>query len=359
MGQDVFKSGGEAKGALGIGTDGNIMGEMMNLIAFYKENDVIEKTQTGTKKVEKTVDGETVTEEEPVYDNHYPVTALDISAVEEDMADALYRQFVVSGFSAEGSQQARYENEAGTFGGILGLSKAKMESTSGDIGSMVYENYIKNSLKSKESLDQQDMMFLANIQQKLNLSGEKGAELMQEAQKKILLDQGDYIFSDPKPEMIKAYREKCNGMGMEMQEDVGIPMERLEFMFVVEIEAAIEAGEITPESAELLTEIQESLGLSSDDCERVMVGIVERKTQSGLSKIRGEILRGREENCIPEIKQVLKYSSFAGGEVDGVKVDEETANKIFNIYDSMDTSDENIDEINKNKEVLKITVGLA
>lgn len=77
----------------------------MNLIAFYKENDVIEKTQTGTKKVEKTVDGETVTEEEPVYDNHYPVTALDISAVEEDMADALYRQFVVSEFSAEGSQQ--------------------------------------------------------------------------------------------------------------------------------------------------------------------------------------------------------------------------------------------------------------
>ena len=73
----------------------------MNLIDFYKENDIREKKQTGTKKVEKTVDEETVTEEVPIYEYTYPITALSMSAIEGEMADALYRQFVVGGFTAQ------------------------------------------------------------------------------------------------------------------------------------------------------------------------------------------------------------------------------------------------------------------
>lgn len=347
------------QGKLGIGTDGNIMGEIMNLIDFYKENDIIEKNETGKKKVKKTVDGEDVEVDEPIYEFSYPVTALGIAAVEADMVDALYRQFVVGGFQAQGEQQIRYEAETATFGGILGLSKEQMDSVGGDIGSMVYENYIKNALSSKESLDQQDMMFLATMQQKLNLSGDQGAEMMQSAQKKVLFEQANTVFDSPSASAIKSLREKCNAMGLEMYEDVGLPRDRLEGMFAIEVTTGIDSGEISPESGEILSEIQESLGLSAEDCERILGGIVERKTTDAVYNIEKELLRGRDENCVTEIKDMLNYAAFVGGEVEGIELSEETANKIVNIYDSVDASDSDAEIINRNKELLKIVVGLA
>lgn len=359
MGQDVFQGGAGPTGKLGIGTDGNTMGGIMNLIDFYKENDILEKIQTGSKKVEKKVGNETRTEDQPIYQYSYPITALGMSAIEAEMAEMLYRQFVVGGFTAEAAQQARYEAETETFGGILGLTKERQDSVGGDIGVMVYENYIKNALKSKDSLDQQDMMFLAQIQQKLNLSSEQGAELMQNAQKKVLFDEANAVFDNPTAATIKVLREKCNAMGLEMYDDVGLPKDRLETMFAVEIMSGIDADEILPESGELLTEIQESLGLSVEDCERILAGIVERKTVDAIYKIEKEILRGREENCVPEIKEMLKYAAFVGGEVEGIELNEETANKIVNIYDSVDISDADIEVVTKNKELLRVAVGLA
>jgi len=359
MGQDVFQGGKGPTGKLGIGTDGNIMGEIMNLIDFYKENDIIEKNETGKKKVKKTVDGEDVEVDEPIYEFSYPVTALGIAAVEADMVDALYRQFVVGGFQAQGEQQIRYEAETATFGGILGLSKEQMDSVGGNIGSMVYENYIKNALSSKESLDQQDMMFLATMQQKLNLSGDQGAEMMQSAQKKVLFEQANTVFDSPSASAIKSLREKCNAMGLEMYEDVGLPRDRLEGMFAIEVTTGIDSGEISPESGEILSEIQESLGLSAEDCERILGGIVERKTTDAVYNIEKELLRGRDENCVTEIKDMLNYAAFVGGEVEGIELSEETANKIVNIYDSVDSSDSDAEIINRNKELLKIVVGLA
>ena len=330
----------------------------MNLIDFYKENDIREKKQTGTKKVEKTVDEETVTEEVPIYEYTYPITALSMSAIEGEMADALYRQFVVGGFTAQGSQQARYEAETATFGSILGLSKERMDVVGGEIGSMVYENYIKNALQSKDSLDQQDMMFLATMQQKLNLDGEQGAEMMQNAQKKVLFEQANAVFSTPTAPAIKALREKCNSMGLEMYEDVGLPKDRLESMFGIEVTAGIDAGEITTETAEIITEIQESLGLAGEDCQRILEGIIERKTVDAIYKIEKELLRGRDENCVSDIKEMLKYAAFLGGEVEGVELTEETANKIINIYDSVDMSDVDPEVVQENKELLRIAVGL-
>ena len=41
-----------------MGTDGNIMSDIMNLIDFYVENDIVQKKIVGTKKVEKKVPAE-------------------------------------------------------------------------------------------------------------------------------------------------------------------------------------------------------------------------------------------------------------------------------------------------------------
>lgn len=320
----------------------NIMSEIMNLIDFYKENDIAVKTE---------VEGE----EEITF----PVTALGISAVQPEIAEALYRQFMVSGFTAQGSKAAQYEGEAPFFGGLLGLSEEQMDKTSESIATMVYENYVQNSLKSKTSLDQQDMMFLANIQTKLNLDSEQSGELMIAAQRKFLFDEANTVFQNPSAASIKAFRERANSLGLELLEDVGLPKDRVETLFEMEVQAGIDSGEITTASGELLTEIQESLSLSPEECVKLMESLVERKSDLCLKKIQSELLRGRDESCIPEIKSMLSYVSFVGGEVEGLQIDEETANKIVNIYESLDFGDEDAGAVSEKKSLLRVAVGLS
>ena len=96
------------------------------------------------------------------------MTALETGAVEPQIAELLYRQFVVTGFSTQGPQGERYESARSTFGGILGLKDDKMKEIQDGIGTQVYENFINNAMRTKGTLDQQDMMFLANIKNKLN-----------------------------------------------------------------------------------------------------------------------------------------------------------------------------------------------
>ena len=255
----------------------------MNLVDFYTENNIAEKKEVGTKTIEKKVPAKeeggeevTVMEEVPVYETTYPVTALGMGAVDPEMAELLYRQFVVGGFQTEGAQGARYEGAKGTFGGILGLTSEKMEEISGNIGSTVYDNFIGNAMKTKGTLDQQDMMFLANLQGKLGMSAEKSEEMLLASQKKILSEEIEALMDAPTPEGLKAFREKCNSMGMDLYEDVGISQTRLSKMFEGEVIPGLKSGEITMESVDTLTEIQESLGLNPDDCEAIFESILLR-----------------------------------------------------------------------------------
>jgi hypothetical protein len=99
LGEDYFQSGKQADGTLGLGAEINILGDIMNLVDFYMENEIAEKQQIGTQKIEKTIeeDGEkkVVMEEVPVYETLYPITALETGAVDQKMAEVLFRQFVV------------------------------------------------------------------------------------------------------------------------------------------------------------------------------------------------------------------------------------------------------------------------
>merc|ERR1712134_155405 len=171
------------------------------------ENNVAEEKEVGTKEV----DGEEVS----VLETSYPITAIGTQVIDSQMAEYLYRQFVVGAFSAQGEQASRYEGARASFGGILGLASEKMEEINDNIGGAVYDNFVSRSMAQKGALDQQDMMFLANIQTKLGLSSEAGEKLMMDSQKKVLSEELTSIMDDAKPEGIKAFREKCNVMGMD------------------------------------------------------------------------------------------------------------------------------------------------
>lgn len=326
------------------------MGDIMNLVDFYAENDIAEEEEIGTQEV----DGEQV----PVLETSYPITALGSGALDQEMAEYLYRQFVVGAFSTQGPQAARYENARATFGGILGLTSEKMEDINNKIGSAVYDNFVSKTMAQKGTLDQQDMMFLANMQGKLGLTSEEGEKMLLQSQKKVLSEEIDELTDDPTPAGLKVFREKCNTMGMDLAEDVGVSKTRLVRMLESEITPDLMSGVINAENMDSLTEIQESLNLDPEECETIVENLIQRLAKQASDSISSELMRGREENCIDGIKELVRYAAITGGEL-SLEVEEATARQIFNIYEAFDFSDMNEEAVATNKEVIQIALGIA
>lgn len=334
------------------------MGDIINLVDFYTENDVAEKKKVGIKTVEKKEGEETKTEDVPVYETTFPVTALEVGALDQEMAELLYRQFVVGAFTTQGSQAARYEEARATFGGILGLSTEKMEEINSNIGDTVYENFVGNAMRTKGQLDQQDMMFLANIQGKLGLTSEQSEKMLLSSQKKILSEEITDLMENPVPEGIKAFREKCNAMGMDLVEDVGISKQRLSRMFESEVVPGLKSGSINADNSDVLVEIQESFGIEPEECETMFENLLVRLSKSALDLTKSELLRGREENTVDLIKELVRYAQFTDGDL-GLAVEEPIANQIYNIYEALDFSGEDKEMVETNKQLLKEALGLS
>ena len=212
-------------------------------------------------------------------------------------------------------------------------------------------------MAQKGALDQQDMMFLANIQTKLGLSSEAGEKLMMDSQKKVLSEELTNIMDNATPEGIKAFREKCNVMGMDLSEDIGITGHQLVRMFEQEIIPALKSGELSADNNDSMIEIQESLGMAPEECETVFERTVLRLADDALKLVVSELLRGREENTTELIVEIIRYAAFFGGDLD-LTVEEPTAWAIFNIYEAFDFSGQDAETVEQNKELLKIALGL-
>lgn len=343
------------------------MSDIMNLIDFYVENDIVQKEVVGTKKVEKKVPSEeeggeekTVTEEEPVYESTYPITAMGLGCIDEQVAELCYRQFVVSSFTDQSPNAARYEASKATFGGILGLTTDKMEEVGSNIGSMVYDNYITQSMSTKGALDQQDMMFLANIQSKLGISAEQGEKMLLDTQKKIISEEASALFESGgiTPDQVKAFREKCNSMGLDLETDVGLSKSRLVNMFSMEITPGIDSGEITMDSADLLGEIQESLGLTEEEGEEVVAGLITERAAGILADIIGCMLRGMDVVAVESMEKLVQYAAFVDGDL-GLEVEEANANRAFGLFESKDWSGVDEETMEQQKSLLKTALGMS
>lgn len=331
------------------------MGDIMNLVDFYTENDIIEEKEVGKTNVEGAEGDE---ESETVMESTFPITGLGAGALDQESAELLYRQFIVGGFTTQGPQAARYEGARATFGGILGLSSQKMAEINGNIGDAVYDNFVSNAMRTKGALDQQDMMFLANIQGKLGLTSEQSEKMLLASQKKILSEEITVIMDEPSPEAIKAFREKCNGMGVDLEQDVGISKTRMTRMFECEVIPGLKSGEINVDNSDILTEIQESLGLEPEECESMFEMTLVRLAKGALDMTVSEILRGREENTVDLIKELVRYAAFTEGDL-GLNVDEADAYKIYNLYDAFDFDGVDAETVATNKGLLKEALGIS
>jgi hypothetical protein len=340
------------------------MSDIMNLIDFYVENDIVQKKVIGTKTVEKKVDwgGEEkiITDDEPVYESTYPITAMGLGCIDEKVAELCYRQFVVSSFTDRSPNAPRYEASKTVFGGILGLTTQKMDEIGGNIGSMVYDKYITQAMSTKSALDQQDMMFLANIQGKLGISVEQGEKMLLDTQKKIISEEASALFDygSATPEQVKEFREKCNSMGLDLMADVGLTKSRLVSMFSMEITPGIDSGEITMESADLLAEIQESLGLSEEEGEEVVAGLIQERANGILADIIGCMLRGMDVMAVQSMEKLVQYAAFVDGDL-GLEVEESNANRAFNLFENKDWAGIDEEKIASQKSLLRTAFGMS
>jgi len=362
MGEDYFQSGKKADGNLGLGAEANVLSDIMNLIDFYTENDIAVQNQIDSQKVEKTVEVDdekkTIEEEVPVYETLYPITALETGAVDSQMAEVLYRQFVVGSFTTKGPDAVRYENSRSTFGGILGLSSEKMEDIGSGIADTVYDNYVGQSMRTKGALDQQDMMFLANLQPKLGLTPEQGEIFMKKAQNKILKDEYEQVMDSATAESIKTFRERCEGMGIDLSKDLELTKDYIQEMFEIEIAPGLESGEITIENVDILVEIQESLGLDEKNAEESLTKLLVQRSQIISEAIEGAIRRGRINTIVEPVKQLVRYGAFLNGNL-GIEMEEEAGQQVLNAYKNFDTEGLSEEKVEENQEMLKTILSLS
>ena len=128
-------------------------------------------------------------------------------------------------------------------------------------------------------------------------------------------------------------------------------------MFEAEVSPALVNGDITIESGDILSEIQESFGMTPEDAEKAFLDIILRRAKAAMSRVKAELLRGREENCAEIVERLVRYAQFVNGELE-LQVEEGTAWKIFNLYESMDFDGADKDAVEANKDMLKIALGL-
>merc|ERR1712127_350407 len=98
-------------------------------------------------------------------------------------------------------------------------------------------------------------------------------------------------------------------------------------MFENEVTPSLLKGEITIESGDILSEIQDSLGMTPEEAETIFESIIEKRSKNAVSTIKAELLRGRDENCIAPIERLVRFSQFVNGELD-LNIDESTGWKV-------------------------------
>jgi hypothetical protein len=129
-------------------------------------------------------------------------------------------------------------------------------------------------------------------------------------------------------------------------------------MFSMEITPGIDSGEITIESADLLAEIQESLGLSEEEGEEVVAKLITERANGLLVDIIGCMLRGMDVVAVQSMEKLVQYAAFVDGDL-GLVVEESNANRAFNLFESKDWGSVDEEAVRRQKSLLRTAFGMS
>ncbi|GMH78611.1 hypothetical protein TrST_g14230 [Triparma strigata] len=291
------------------------------------------------KATEKETVTETVTEEVPKFRYEFPLNAQAIGGMSDEAAEGVYKQYVIGGFSAKGDEEEKYSSYQKQVAEVLGLEQKQQTQIAGAIGAMVFDNYFSNQMAGKSELDQQDMMFLAQIKDKLNMSEEIVERLLLSTQKNMLSKQVERVFvagTKITAESVKAVRDQAMGMGIDLARDLGVTDDRLGRMFTIEVSQGIEEGVIAAgeEGSNELAEIIESLGLAEAKAEELLEKLVKDRSSRIIKNISADVARGNDKRAMDDLPTFIAYAKFVGGEDMNLNIAQNVVDMILAVFES-------------------------
>lgn len=301
------------------------------------QNIEVEEEVEEEEDVEVEVEEE-VTKSVPSYKYNFPMTAQSVSAVSDEKATAAYRQFIVNSFQAKEPLATKYAEAGDELGMALGLDDVELNKVKGGIGATIFDNYFSNAMKDKVEMDQQDFMFLTQIQERLGFSDDIVERLLVSSQKNLLSKEVERLFSSGtkiEPSAVAAVVNKAELMDINLNRDLGVDDDRLGRMFSIQVMGGIEGGDITATNGgDKIGEICEGLGIAADVGERRLEALVKDRAKRMVTNIASDVARGNDERAMKDLPVFLSYASFAGGEDLGLKVAENVRDNIVAVYES-------------------------
>ncbi|CDF34634.1 unnamed protein product [Chondrus crispus] len=307
-----------AGAVLGIDA-GGLPIELSNLVDFYVRNGL-------AKEEEIEVDGEkkTVTK--------YPVTLR--GDLQPKVYNELYKQYVIQCFSAQTrGEKQRLFAALDQLGSILGMQEDEISNIHSDIGTVIYKNYINQSLL-KGPLEDKDVDFLSNIQKMLSMKEDHCASLLKDAKNNrvsVLLEQ---IYALPKvlPETVKKLRKTAALLDVDLVKDLKVSADQRAKLFGVEIDAAIDTGALAADNQDLVQEVQKSLQVEDAAAKDILLACIQRRTLSHLVQASASLRQDRSESAVAELKTMLRYGKLLPAKVNAPAVSVSERRELYLLF---------------------------
>jgi hypothetical protein len=220
----------------------------------------------------------------------------------------------------------------------MGLDDKEINKIKGGIGATIFDNYFANAMQDKTEMDQQDFMFLTQIQERLGFSDDIVERLLVSSQKNLLSKEVERLFSTGtkiEPAAVAAVVAKADVMEINLKRDLGVDDDRLGRMFGIQVMGGIEDGSITAENGgDSLGEIVEGLGMQPEIAEKRLDEIVKDRAKRIVTNLASDVARGNDERAMQDLPIFLSYASFVDGEGLGLSVAENVRDKIVGVYES-------------------------
>ncbi|CAM9168786.1 unnamed protein product [Chrysoparadoxa australica] len=331
VGDDVGIGGSDA-GELGIASSAAVTSDVLNLIDFITDNEMMVEKEDGSLE--------------------FPVTAEGMATPE--MSTKLYQQFVVSGFTVEGEEAKRYEGAQPKLAGVLGLEPDVVKKIHAEIGTTVLQQFLTSQLREKTSIGPQEIAFLANLNSKLNMPESDFENLVSSLKVSIIRNQAEMLSTTSKltADLCRTIRERANNIGVDLAKDARVDIKQRKKMFELESLALIEGG--TGDESDI-AEISEQLGLGADEAQDLMETLIDEKAKAILGGAVVDAMGGREGRVVKSIEQLLKYARLAGGIEVNYDMNDEQKAAVFNTYSAAKAggSEESEEQVAADTELLR------
>jgi len=264
----------------------------------------------------------------------------------------LYRQALLEAFS--GSESAQNEQLFSTLGpvaAVFGLDAEDVSEIHTEIGKLIFEQYLRKSLKQAGGLAEKDEQFLAQITSVLSLDAAKMDLVVREQKLEFVDKQCSKIFSDQtvEPAEVTKLRDMAALYEVDLVEDLEVNRFRLEKMFAVELESLIDAGDLAQGDTSVLEEVCEGLKVSEEKAAEILEATVQKKAASGILQAATLMQASRAEEMMEELEKLLSFATLIPGVVATPAVKPQQKQEMFMLFQASALGDGDMSAGTKDK----------